>query len=463
MKKVLFFEKKQNELKDLKRSLSEIDIEVEVLHNYNQIRDQLFQREYDLIVHAYEYSNEHQLASKLVIEEFSFIPYLQISDEPKDHNFKSSYLRRRISRNEDTKALLQIIGNMVHWGRKEKLLKVDEEANILLKQFENSLLQMEEQEFISYTVRFLQNEVHCDNVVWLKNGKVEYYLHELWKVASFQENVERRGKGDSKESVPSYKYLNQESLSDTVRYLHAKLPQGWEKRENPICIRDNQQNQEMLLFPVVVSEEICGHFLLIAPKSWQPHYDGKIYAKFLDRYSLSYKLSQEYTKMKRLSYTDDLTDLYNQRFLGEALDKCIEHSDKNNESFAVMFMDIDHFKRVNDTKGHLVGSRILVELGKIIKQNIRAKDYGFRYGGDEYLVILTNTHPKSAKIVAERIRKQVESTVFEYDEHKVSITISIGIATYPHHAKTKEDVIELADEAMYYGKHKSRNVVFVAS
>lgn len=174
-------------------------------------------------------------------------------------------------------------------------------------------------------------------------------------------------------------------------------------------------------------------------------------------------VSFSYWMATRKTYVDDVTDLFNQRYLPMVLDKEIQRCARSGGKFTVLFMDIDYFKMVNDSKGHWVGSKLIRELGQIIKSNVRGADYPFRYGGDEYVVILIDTDAKQAVHVAERIRKCVESTDFLIDGHNIRLTVSIGLATYPDHAATSEEVMKLADEAMYYGKSKSRNIVFIAS
>src|SRR5690606_23243770 len=111
-------------------------------------------------------------------------------------------------------------------------------------------------------------------------------------------------------------------------------------------------------------------------------------------------------------YVDDVTEFYNQRYLGMALETEIGRSFRNKSPFSVLFIDIDHFKRVNDTKGHLIGSKVLAQLSRILKRNIRSIDYGFRYGGDEFILLMVNTASDNARFVAERIRSEVEKTVF---------------------------------------------------
>ncbi|OFZ20040.1 MAG: hypothetical protein A2Z20_08120 [Bdellovibrionales bacterium RBG_16_40_8] len=173
--------------------------------------------------------------------------------------------------------------------------------------------------------------------------------------------------------------------------------------------------------------------------------------------------SLQHWEAQKLCFTDDLTALYNQRYLGPVIEGEIYRAQRDNSKFAVLFMDIDYFKSVNDTRGHWVGSRLLIEMGRALKENIRRSDYAFRYGGDEFVIVLTRTDSEKAKFVAERLRTIIECTDFLIEGEKIKLTLSIGLATYPDHAKTYKDIIKIADEAMYCGKNKSRNIVFVAS
>ena len=173
--------------------------------------------------------------------------------------------------------------------------------------------------------------------------------------------------------------------------------------------------------------------------------------------------SIQHWRAQRLSFLDDLTGLYNQKYLSLVLDHEILHCQRFDKKFSVLFMDVDFFKSVNDTRGHWIGSHLLVEIGRNLKQILRRSDYAFRYGGDEFVAILPMTSAEGAKVTAERIRSCIETTDFAIDGQHLKLTISLGLATYPDHAKTHKDIIKMADEAMYCGKHKSRNVVFVAS
>jgi two-component system cell cycle response regulator len=164
-----------------------------------------------------------------------------------------------------------------------------------------------------------------------------------------------------------------------------------------------------------------------------------------------------------LIYIDDLTKLYNGRYLNVVLDREMKRSERYRNFFCVLFMDIDFFKRVNDAHGHLVGSRVLVEVGAVLRACVRDSDTVVRYGGDEFVVLLVETNADEAMIVAERMRKMVEAESFVKGAGLgVRLTISIGIAAFPEHATTKQVLLNLADQAMYRGKESTRNVVYLA-
>ncbi|MEZ4749567.1 MAG: GGDEF domain-containing protein [Bdellovibrionota bacterium] len=158
-------------------------------------------------------------------------------------------------------------------------------------------------------------------------------------------------------------------------------------------------------------------------------------------------------RLKQQTFVDDLTGLYNSRFLKFAITNAIMKCRDPNQSFSILFIDVDHFKQVNDKYGHVIGSEFLVAIGKTIKNAVRGIDPAFRYGGDEFVVILHNSDTEGARVIAERIRKNIERRVFIIQDQKLSTTVSIGIATYPIHAAERETLLQLADEAMYSAKN----------
>jgi diguanylate cyclase (GGDEF)-like protein len=161
-----------------------------------------------------------------------------------------------------------------------------------------------------------------------------------------------------------------------------------------------------------------------------------------------------------LAYVDDLTRLFNTRYLDLTLDRELG----SGKPFSVLFLDLDHFKLVNDQHGHLSGSQLLVEVGRVLRSCVRDEDVIARFGGDEYVVVLVGIDSGGGLKVAERIRRAIEDHRFLSREGgRVRITASVGLASFPEHAQTKAELIDMADRAMYRGKRTTRNVVYVAS
>lgn len=168
-------------------------------------------------------------------------------------------------------------------------------------------------------------------------------------------------------------------------------------------------------------------------------------------------------RIHELTITDDCTSLYNVRHLNFVLDTEIYRSNRYRYEFSLIFIDLDHFKEVNDTYGHLVGSKLLREVAELIRGSLRLIDYAFRYGGDEFVILLPQTSKENATVVARRLHERLNKKKFLEDENlNLHLTASIGFASYPTDANTKTDLIRLADEAMYFVKNTCRNNVAAA-
>ena len=168
-------------------------------------------------------------------------------------------------------------------------------------------------------------------------------------------------------------------------------------------------------------------------------------------------------RIHELTITDDCTSLYNARHLNFMLDTEIYRSHRYAFEFSLIFIDLDHFKSVNDTHGHLMGSKLLNEIGTAIKEHCRLIDLAFRYGGDEFVVLLPQTSKENALAVARRLHDLIGATVWLKDNKlNVHLTASVGVATYPTDSRTKAELLHLADEAMYLVKNTTRDNVAVA-
>src|SRR5262249_28118461 len=157
-----------------------------------------------------------------------------------------------------------------------------------------------------------------------------------------------------------------------------------------------------------------------------------------------------FQKAEALSVTDDLTRLYNSRYLNQVLRKETKRAARSRHPLSLLFVDLDGFKQVNDTHGHLAGSKALVEVAAILRGCARETDVVPRYGGDDFAVILPDTGREGAMAVASRIRERLSSWCFLGSQGlSVHLTASIGVATLPDVAASTEELIRAADRAMY--------------
>lgn len=164
-------------------------------------------------------------------------------------------------------------------------------------------------------------------------------------------------------------------------------------------------------------------------------------------------------KLRDSSLRDGATGLYNRRFLEEFIDHSAEQAIRSHISYAVLMIDIDYFKMVNDTYGHDAGDIVIKSLSEILVKSIRKADLPVRYGGEEFLVMLHNTTAEGAFAVAEKIRTLFNEKKFQFGNDTVQKTLSIGIAHFPSQADSIWKVIKFADLALYEGKHTGRNRV----
>jgi len=181
--------------------------------------------------------------------------------------------------------------------------------------------------------------------------------------------------------------------------------------------------------------------------------------RVLNERRLNQERIQMLDELKKLSITDGLTQLYNSRYFYAQLKGEIERCNRYSHKLGLLLLDIDNFKDYNDTYGHLEGDKILVRLGRVIKSCLRTMDTAYRYGGEEFTIILPGTDGEEAHTVAERLRTAVIAEDFTDGKHPdVRITVSIGVTQYFQEEKIAS-FVQRADQAMYQSKQAGRNLV----
>ncbi len=245
-----------------------------------------------------------------------------------------------------------------------------------------------------------------------------------------------------------------------------KLVFDWEEQVflEPFTVNIELANgtTELLLLPITHKSPLLGIVALFDEKNSGFHASiNRSNLHFLmEQSALALDNAGRYSVAKDLLNIDELTGLFNYRYLEIALERELKRAERYGLSMAVIFLDVDMLKGVNDTYGHLVGSRVLKEVATVLKKSVREVDIVLRYGGDEYTIILIETGKQGAAIVAERIRKTIaEHSFFLGENLDVKLTACLGFACYPEDTKSKLELLEMADRAMYHGKESGRNIV----
>ena len=222
-------------------------------------------------------------------------------------------------------------------------------------------------------------------------------------------------------------------------------------------------------FPLFGRERTIG--ALIALDSWpsteKPALTAELTASLcvvLEAPAFALDTMMHLGRVEALSVTDDLTSLYNSRYLNQVLHRESKRASRSGRPLSLLFVDLDGFKQVNDRFGHLCGSRALVEAAAVIRRCARETDVTARFGGDEFALVLPDTGSEGAVSVADRVRERVAAHAFlkVSDGLDIRLTASVGVATLPDVAATAEDLIKAADTAMYRVKDHGKNGVFLA-
>lgn len=181
----------------------------------------------------------------------------------------------------------------------------------------------------------------------------------------------------------------------------------------------------------------------------------------MENFRLKREANLALRKMAQMATRDELTGVYNRRFFVEALEREMTRAKRYGTDLVILMIDLDYFKRVNDTYGHTAGDMVLREIGKMLLDSMRQSDLICRYGGEEFAVILPNTDVEKATVVSERFRERVSKHQFEHDSQKLQITVSIGIASFDRSSddQSPTELVDNADQALYQAKREGRNRV----
>lgn len=222
------------------------------------------------------------------------------------------------------------------------------------------------------------------------------------------------------------------------------------------------KTESIICAPLISRDRVLGVIELINKKIGDEFTESDLESltHLADYIAIAIDNAKNFEKIQELTIKDDLTCLYNTRFFHEMLEREIKRAMRKKRDLSLIFMDLDHFKEVNDTYGHLYGSMLLKQVAEVIRNSVRNIDIPIRYGGDEFVIILPETNKNQAEVVAKRILENIRNSIFLQEEGlNLKLTASIGFASYPEDAKDKEGLIKSADNAMYQVKNTTRNNV----
>lgn len=227
---------------------------------------------------------------------------------------------------------------------------------------------------------------------------------------------------------------------------------------SPIMPIKTDDAGSVLVLPLLYEKELLGILVLLSERinAFTP-YQIELLGVLGNQASTSIANARFHAEIEKLAITDGLTGLFNHRHFQEKLTQEFNRLQRFSEPISLLLIDIDHFKRINDTYGHPVGDAVLKGVADKIMKTIRNIDIPARYGGEEFAVVLLGTDEKGAMNMAERLRKTVMNTTFSAEKKTFNVTMSIGIATYPDGIRKKEEFIERADKALYHAKRSGRN------
>jgi len=227
---------------------------------------------------------------------------------------------------------------------------------------------------------------------------------------------------------------------------------------SPLMPFKAQNTGSVFVLPLVYERDVLGMVVLMFEKTnTLGTHEIELLEVLGNQAATSITNAKLYEEIERLAVTDGLTGLFNHRHFQETLAQEFNRIERFSEPISLLIIDIDHFKKINDTYGHPVGDAVLKKVSGIIRKTIRNIDIPARYGGEEFAVILLGTDTNGALKMAERLRRSIADAKFSSEQDAFNVTVSIGISTHAREMRKKEDLVEQADKALYHAKRTGRN------
>ena len=275
-------------------------------------------------------------------------------------------------------------------------------------------------------------------------------------------------------------YIAQGEKGEAVKDIRLKMGQGiagWVAESGESVLvkdakKDNRffkgadekskfQTRNLMAVPLKGKREIIGVVEVlnkIGNKSFTKN-DLRIFEAF----AIQAGIAIENARLYEMAITDKMTKLFIKRYFNYRIDEEYTRARRYKHPFGMIMVDIDHFKRYNDTYGHQVGDKVITHVASIIKKIVRSCDIPCRFGGEEFSVIAPETDAKGVYLLGERIRKGIEESIIHTDAHEIKLTVSVGCSVYPIEGYNQEltvpQIIDMADFALYIGKNTGRNAV----
>lgn len=282
----------------------------------------------------------------------------------------------------------------------------------------------------------------------------------IWEVSS-EKGQSKRGQFNVFNEKSLYGQVFQTGKENFAKNLRSDLT--WDRFETPESLDDRPE--EILLSPLT---DMSGSVLaVIGLESKEAGAYSEIDLQKLNTLMTNFSTALDKSRMledlEKLATLDGLTEIPNHRKLQEILDKEVGRAKRYNSKFAFFLMDIDHFKKFNDTWGHPLGDKVLKVVASTIQKTLRNSDYCARYGGEEFAVVMIDANLESAIQLGERIRQNIEKQSIPHEGKTLSVTVSLGCSLFPANCQEKVKLISYADKALYVSKERGRNRLTMAS